>query len=265
MLMDKLMKPYRIILICVALTAIAMTADAQLRIIPEGKVMSVADPRLSPDSVALAFETRHIQAGTLNEDDAPSTYVFRFTNISDSPLHIDRLVTTCSCATASTDKREVPSGESAQISVRYDPKGHPGRFERRIFVYTSNGTDPSAVLKLTVNVENGSDLSGLWPVQMGNIRLRRSEVVFRKGEKASESLRFINLGGKPLRLQCEEAFLPECLSFRTEPEVIEDGMEGVIVIGYDPSVSSQQSVAKVILKGLGVPPSRSSVTVRIEP
>jgi hypothetical protein len=148
--------------------------------------------------------------------------------------------------------------------VTYNPKGHPGKFERKIFVYTQDGNAPAAVLRLSVEVATGADLSQEWPVQMGGIRLRRSEVAFSAGAKGVEQLRFINLSGRPLALQCEENFLPECLSFRTEPEVVEDGAEGVIVISYDPSLPGVRDSMNVILKGLGLPPTKSSITVRIK-
>jgi hypothetical protein len=156
----------------------------------------------------------------------------------------------------------VKPGERAEITVRYNPKGHPGRFERRIFVYASGENDPAAVLKLTVNVENGKDLSGVWPVQMGPIRLRRSSVEFVRGRKAVEKLRFINLSGKPLKLQCEETFLPECLGFAAD--MVEDGQEGEIVISYDPSKPGAREQMKVILKDLGLPPTKATITVNIK-
>lgn len=258
------MKATRFILTSITVLISVLTADAQLRMIPKEKIDNVADPRLSPDSASVRFDTRHIVAQPMNEDDAPSTFVFRFENVGVSPLKIDRLVTTCSCASASIDKREVQPGEKASISVRYDPKGHPGRFERRVFVYTSGGNDPAAVLKLTVEVENGKDLSGLWPVQMGPIRLRRSSVDFIQRDKAVEKLRFINLSGKPLKLDCEEMFLPECLTFSAEPETVENGSEGEIVIAYDPSKPGADKPMKVILKGLGLPPTRSTITVNLK-
>lgn len=241
---------------------VSFDLNAQMKILPKERVDNVANPRHSPDSAALCFDTRHIVAGPMNEDDAPSIFVFRFENVGDKTLNIDRLVSTCSCASASIDVREVKPGGRAEISVRYDPKGHPGRFERRVFVYTSGGNDPAAVLKLTVDVANGKDLSGLWPVQMGPIRLRRSSVDFVRGEKAVERLRFINLSGKPLKLQCEEAFLPECLKF--EAETVEDGQEGEIVMAYDPSKPEAREQMKVILKGLGLPPTKATITVNLK-
>ena len=242
----------------------AMTADAQLRMVSREKLQEVANPALSADSASLSFEQKHIIAEPMNEDDAPKTFVYRFTNIGKETVAIKRLVSTCSCASAVCPLKEVAPGASAEISVTYNPKGHPGKFERKIFVYTQDGNSPAVVLRLSVEVATGADLSQEWPVQMGRIRLRRSEVAFSAGAKGVEQLRFINLSGRPLTLQCEESFLPECLSFRIEQEVVEDGAEGVIVISYDPSLPGVRDSMNVILKGLGLPPTKSSITVRIK-
>lgn len=236
---------------------------SQLRILPREKIESVANPRLSRDSAALSFDTRHIVAEPMNEDDAPRTFVYRFTNAGKEHLVIKRLVSSCSCAAAVAVKTEIGPGESSQIRVTYNPKGHPGRFERKVFVYTEGEDDPAAILRLSVDVSNGADMSREWPVQMGPVRLRRQEVTFAEGVKAIEKMRFVNLSGKPLTLSCEEAFLPECLSFRTDPVTVADGEEGQIVISYDPSASGSRETMKVILKGLGLPPSKATISVRL--
>ena len=257
------MRTGRIILTFFLILGVSFCAEAQMKILPREKIDNVANPRLSPDSAALNFDTRHLIAEPMNEDDAPSTFIFRFENAGDRMLNIDRFVTTCSCASASIDKREVKPDESAEISVRYNPKGHPGRFERRVFVYASGEDDPAAVLKLTVNVENGKDLSGEWPVQMGSIRLRRSEVTFKAGEKAVETLRFINAGDRPLTLDVDRDFLPACLSVSFDRDLVEPGEEGVIRVSFDPSMYGVREAMKVILKGLGLPPTRSTLTVTV--
>lgn len=255
----------RCISVLLILLGVSQSINAQLRIIPRERIDNVADPQLSSDSSAFSFETKHLVAETMNEDDAPRTFVFSFSNVGTKVLDVTRLVSSCSCLTASVDRRFVAPGETAEIKARYNPKGHPGKFERRIFVYTEGNEDPSAVLRLTVVVENGADLSGLWPVQMGTIRLRRSEVSFDQGKKGVEKLRFINLSGRPLKLQCETAFLPECLDFKTVPEVVQDREVGEIVISYDPTQKERRSEMKVMLKDLGISPSRSALTVKLEP
>ena len=258
------MKFYRFILLCLAVMASVMTAAAQLRMVSREKLQQVSDPRHSADSASLSFDTRHIVAEPMNEDDAPITFVYRFTNVGEHAIQIKRLVSSCSCATAICSVKEVAPGASAEISVRYNPAGHPGKFERKVFVYTQDGNDPSAVLKLSVDVSAGVDLSGEWPVQMGSIRFRRSEVTFKAGEKAVETLRFINAGDRPLTLDVDRDFLPACLSVSFDNNPVKPGEEGIIRVSFDPSLSGARETMKVILKGIGLSPSQSSITIRIK-
>lgn len=253
------MKSRGIIMIVVWALA-AVSASAQMRIIPRDKVEAVSNPRLSADSATLAFETRHIVAEKMTEDEAPKTFIYRFENVGDKDVEIVRLVSTCSCATATCSVKSVAPGASAEISVKYYPKGHPGRFERKVFVYTQDGNVPAAVLRLSVDVASGSDLSTEWPIQMGGIRLRRSEVTFTQGKKAVETISFINLTGKNLKLECETMFLPECFGFSATP--VDNGAEGAITITYDPDKPGVRDNVKLILKGLGLPPSQSSITIK---
>ena len=256
------MKFFKAILTVHVAVLMTATATAQMRIIPREKVQAVSNPHLSSDSASLAFDTRHIVAEPMTEDDVPENFIYRFQNVSDKDVEIVRLVSTCSCASATCHVKSVAPGESAQINVRYNPKGHPGRFERKVFVYTQAGNKPAAVLRLSVDVSNGADHSTQWPVQMGGIRLRSTSVTFYKDRKAVETISFINLSGKALKLECETAFLPPCLTFSSEK--VEDGEEGTIRIAYDPSQPGARESLNLILKGLGLPPSKSSITIRIK-
>ena len=257
------MRISRIIFSLALALCILPEAGAQLKLVSKEKLKSVNSPQLSRDSASVSFVTRHIVAERMTEDDAPKTFTYEFTNVGRSKLEIKRLVSTCSCAQAICTKKIVEPGEKASVMVTYNPKGHPGRFERKVFVYTEGEDDPAAILRLSVNVSNGADMSREWPVQMGPVRLRRQEVTFAEGVKAAEKMRFVNLSGKPLTLSCEEAFLPECLSFRTDPVTVPAGEEGQIVISYDPSASGSRETMKVILKDLGLPPSKATISVRI--
>lgn len=257
------MRPYTLISAIFVAAISAATASAQIKIVPQDRLKAVSDPVLSADSAALAFDVRHIVAEPMNEDDLPKSFVFPFTNESDATVRIHRLVSTCSCAAAICLVKEVQPGESSEIIVSYNPKGHPGKFERKVFVYTQDDNDPAAVLRLSVDVTSGDDILAEWPVQMGPVRLRRSEVKVSKDVRSVETLRFINVSDAPVFLQCETAFLPECLSFSTEPAVVGPGKEGQIKITYDPAKPGRKDVMKVILKGLGLPPSKSTITVNV--
>ena len=56
--------------------------------------------------------------------------------------------------------------------------------------------------------------------------------------------------------------LPGCLSFSVAPSVVEDRGEGEIIISFDPS-KPYRPVMMVMLKDLGVSPSRASIKVNV--
>jgi hypothetical protein len=248
-----------LILAVVLACGLAPQASGQLKFVSKEKLKSVNAPTLSRDSASLNFETRHIVAEPMTEDDAPRSYIFEFTNVGRGKLEIKRLVSTCSCVQAVCLNREVAPGEKAEIKVTYNPKGHPGKFERKIFVYTQDGDTPSAVLRLSVDVENSLDIAGQYPVSMGKIRLRRTAVRFKEGQDAVEKLRFVNVSGRVLRFDCDRAFLPECIKFYAPPTRPLE--EAEMVVRYDSTKPGAREKLTIFLNELGLPPSQSSLTV----
>lgn len=243
---------------------LCFSAQAQMIIVPREKIETVNNPRLSEKADWLKFEVTAVSADPMGEDDGVQIFTYPFRNVGKDTLIIGRLVTTCKCATASCGKMNLLPGEASEIVVRYNPKGHPGRFERKVFVYVDDEKAPAAVLKLAVDVERGSDMAGLYPIAMGNLRVRCNEVRFQKGVAAVEACAFVNVGEKPLKLECEGALLPPCLSFSSEPQVAEPGEEGRILIEYDPSKGGERPRMPVMIKGLGVPPTQSAITVYVK-
>ncbi len=237
---------------------------AQIRILPKERLEAVDSPKLSRDSAALKFDTRYIKAAALKEDASPETFTFVMTNAGREVIDVRRLTTTCSCVSASVGQNVLKPGESTSVKVRYNPKGHIGRFEHKVFVYTQPGNDPAAILRLNVEVEGGSDISGIYQVRMGNIALRSTDVRFSRDTKGVEVLKYVNLSGRDMKLECEEMFLPDCISFETIPEILGDGQEGEIRISYDPSRGKPLELIPLILRNLGVSPSRSTINITIE-
>lgn len=243
------------------------SASAQIRIISKEKLDSVSNPTLAHNASAMDWEEIMIKAEPMNEEDSPKEFRYSFVNVSESALNISRVVSTCTCAPARCSKREVGPGESADIIVRYDPSGHPGRFERKFFVYTDGNDSPSAILKLAVVVSSGEGYSSSYPLSMGRIRLRSSEVRVYPVKKSVERLKFVNVSDAPLQLSCDRMMLPECLGFSTEPAIVAPGEEGEMIITFDPekyAAGPKRPVMKVVLSGMGVPPSQSSITVKVE-
>ena len=214
------------------------------------------------DSTFISFDTKHIKADKMTENDLPVTFTFGFKNNGIRKVKIDRVVASCSCLYAYSDKDVLSPGEEAAIYVRFTPKGHPGKVDRKIQVYTKGDDAPVATLTLSLDVENGMDLTGRYPISMGDIRLTTSVVKFRKGIPGTATLRFVNVSGRSLKFDCDRALLPDCLRFYAEP--VRPLKEGVIKISYDPSAGMERDEMIIILNGIKATPSKSSIKVILE-
>lgn len=79
-------------------------------------------------------------------------HVFILKNDSEDTLTIKRLNTSCGCAAVnilSTNK--ILPGRIARIKVTFNTKGHRGRVEQYVYVYTDSPENP--VIKFTISAE----------------------------------------------------------------------------------------------------------------
>ena len=73
-----------------------------------------------------------------------------------------------------------------------------------------------------------------------------------------ERVACMNAGDSPLEITAMEGLLPEGLTFRCEPQVLQPWETGDLVIGFDPArlKTALPDTLPVILEGLALPPSR---------
>ena len=141
------MKIFKFILLAVAMVW-AQNSMAQIKILPKERIDSIANPPLAPNAGNVIFEQDMIIAEFASGDTASRTFEYGFVNKGTRPLVISRLVSTCSCAKAEYDKRVIKPGERGVVRLTYSPEGRLGKNLRRVFVYTDENTQPSAILRL---------------------------------------------------------------------------------------------------------------------
>ena len=141
------MKIFKFILLAVAMVW-AQNSMAQIKILPKERIDSIANPPLAPNAGNVAFERDMIDAEFASGDTDSRIFEYGFVNKGTRPLVISRLVSTCSCAKAEYDKRVIKPGERGVVRLTYSPEGRLGKNLRRVFVYTDENTQPSAILRL---------------------------------------------------------------------------------------------------------------------
>ena len=213
----------------------------------------------------MRFERTQIETGRIGEDDAPSRYEYKWHNDGTSPLVITRTVTTCGCAVATYGKQPVRAGGEGAVTVTYHPKGHPGNFYRRIFVYTQlSDKEPTAILELTGSVEASKRTDDDYPYTMGPLRLKQLTVRFDpSGGPAEERIECLNTGDTALRPGSD--LLPAGFAFACDPALLAPGESGDLVVRFDPAATTQHLPAQLplIIRGPDVPPSQRTLQIRL--
>lgn len=209
---------------------------------------------------ALRAEHSTINIGTI-EDVASVTQSFRLTNTTATTIAITEIRSTCSCLKVETKPRSIASGESIDIVARFNPEGRSGDFTLNIFVYTSlDATLPTERLTLTGEVVCGDDMSHL-PIRMGELRLSRNSVTLNSSTR-TERIAVANVGDREIILSARPTV--EGLRLYTEPNVLEPGCEGDIVISYAPTTSANDIETMLIIDGCGGRPSERVIKITIK-
>ena len=236
--------------------------SAQIRTVPAERLGQEVSPRLSADSSALAFDflTLETPAG-LSEDSEPVCLEFPLRNVSDREVRISRIVSSCNCVRVSMPEQVLGPGQEAVLSAVYYPAGHPGKFRRRIFIYTgASDSHPAAVLNINADVAWKTGPEAEYPFACGALRLRRNTVEI-SSKPETIHIRCLNAGERALTVTAETAFVPFPLTFNCKPERLEPGARGVIVIETRAGASVEGEFP-VMLKGTMARPSEAVIIIK---
>ena len=99
---------------------------------------------------ALRFDNESFDFGTLAEDGGVKSHIFSFENISNEPIVILRVSTSCGCTTAEYSQQPIGPKGRGEIKAIFNPMNQPGEFARRLSVYTSDGNITHLTVKGSV-------------------------------------------------------------------------------------------------------------------
>lgn len=244
--------------------ALPATVCAQVTKRPSRAAMdSLLNPTLAPNATKIVrFDKIKENIGLINESDSARTVLFTFRNVSDKVISIARVTTHCGCTAATYEKGPIAPGASSVIAVRYNPKGRAGTIDTNAFVYTSCcGSKPVAKLTILGVVADDDEWSHL-PCIMGVLRLKRTTVSFANGRTVA-CIPCVNTDCcKALELKAR--LLPSYASFSTEPQVLQPGEEGDIVISIDSTAADAAKRFSLLVDGVEGSISSRTIKAMIE-
>lgn len=250
-------------------TVAVATAEAQIRLIPQAKVDSARNVVTTDVGMRFVSGTT-IDFGEIAEEGGKWSGRVEWQNDADKSLTITRVTTSCGCLKTEYNRPTVASGERGELRLTYDPRGHAGEVAQRIFVYTDrSGGRPAAVLTLRGRVRAATDPSGNYPHARGALLLRQTWVRFSGEGEQTERIACMNGGAKPLKITTDTLLSSRELRVRTEPEVLESGAVGDLVITYTPTekrpakqpAAPQMVRPRLFISGVEVAPRERAIEV----
>lgn len=262
------------IVVCGAFSAKAQNAH---QFHPDGRISARASrdsldslvyPAVLPEGkMALRFDSLTARLGKMKETDAKKTVKFSFVNVTDTVQRITKVRTTCGCTLVKCDKMTLKPGEKGTLTLTFNPKNQPGKVDVSAFLYTTHSKrNPMARITLTGMVEDSGDQWRHLPVQMGNLRLKRKELVVNvaPGTKlVKERIAIANAGETPLTLKTP--FLPQGINVCSEPATIPPGEEADLLIEIDmQKLSALAKEHAILIEGLGGRPSERIIKLKVK-
>lgn len=85
----------------------------------------------------------------------PVTTVFSVRNEGSGPLRIESVTTSCGCTTAQLSADSIAPGQTADLTVTFDPQAHPGatgEFVRFVYLRTNDPQAAEVEVQITATV-----------------------------------------------------------------------------------------------------------------
>ncbi|MGN0188973.1 MAG: DUF1573 domain-containing protein [Candidatus Cryptobacteroides sp.] len=152
---------------------------------------------------AVEFDRTVCDFGDVLLSDGPLKCSFNVKNISDKPLVIYNVTTSCGCTDAQWTREPVQPGKSGVITATYTNDEGPYPFDKTLTVHISSLKKPVVLRLRGYSHDKKKSLSETYPVHIGNFGFREAEIKcgnLDMGESKSTAVKVANLSGSPQRL-----------------------------------------------------------------
>ena len=250
--------------IAVVLLCAVQLLSAQIRIIPQDKLLEASELKTAENS-PLRFVVEKVNFGTIDEMSGVWQGSAKLQNMSADTIVVTQTKTTCGCLKAEVAKRILAPKEIVNVTLKYYPRGHAGRVRQRVLLYSNRSSDkPSALLNFEGLVTASQDRSDDYPYSRGTLRLRQERVVLGGKEREVVRIACMNGGSTILKPAVDSRFLPKCVSVRFEPAELAPKQEGDMVVEYTPQGANEGTRSvKLYINGLNVAPRESTIEIVI--
>jgi hypothetical protein len=186
------------------------------------------------NSPKIEFEKQEHDFGTILEDDGEATYDFKFKNVGEAPLVINKVKASCGCTTPKWTREPLPPGSEGFIKVAFNPRNRQGNFKKTITVNSNSG---SVTLKIAGNITPHEKTSAeIYARKLGKISTKTNHLSFvkmKENETKTDRVEFMNFGSEPVKVGIKLS--PDYVSAKVVPETVMPNQKGYIEVTFDAS------------------------------
>ncbi len=129
--------------------------------------------------------------GAFPEEGGPVQTTFLCVNDGSEPVQIISARSTCGCTTPDYATSLIAPGDTAALTVQYDPEGRPGRFTKKVYVRSTASQDRDVLVVQGVVVGSRESVGYRFPVDMGKLQLRRAAVALGRVSKGRAKMEYL--------------------------------------------------------------------------
>ena len=135
---------------------------------------------------------RHYDFGVFQEKNGKVTCQLRLVNTGDAPLLIVRSQAGCGCTAINYPEAPIQPGDTAAVSITYNPSGRPGQFTKQAIIFTN--TEPKrTILEISGNViPTDATLNKQYPLRAGALRISQGSIPLGKMVKGKNTTQFLS-------------------------------------------------------------------------
>ena len=130
--------------------------------------------------------------GVFLEQDGKVTCQMRVVNTGDEPLLIIKAQAGCGCTAINFPEAPIQPGDTAAVSITYNPSDRPGQFTKQALIFT-NTTPKRTMLEITGNViPTDATLNKQYPLQAGSLRISQGNIPMGELVKGKNKTEFLS-------------------------------------------------------------------------
>ena len=181
------------------------------------------------------LESSHL-FGLISESGGKVSHDFLMVNDGSSPLLITRVRTSCGCTASSFSRHSIAPGDTARITLTYNPLHRPGPFFTNAYVYIEGQSLYHTLSISGTVIADPQSIDSRYPVSVGALRLERRILPFgeiKMGKTRSQYISAFN--PSPDTLLVSFSHLPSHLRAKISPSKVPPHHTATIIVYFDSS------------------------------